>query len=511
LIKESRLIVFKRWLEPYIYAAIVAFIGVLTIFLINNFYAQILVKLFWFFFATALILNFFIGLAIISTLSSYYKNYIEFPLRMIEIKRSLNSKSLTSRIRRYSLSLFDIFIYMYLVWSIRALILAIYNIEFLPTINFIFQATIPDWVLQLLILIGYDETKSFLENIDIFFEAFWIKLFSTALIFWSLSRNGIQYVKQVVFENKDDKNLIFFLIFGIFGTFSLALMKYSDAWSFLNIIYLIGVIFGGMNFIRIKYIEKKYYIFGFMTYIFLGIIVVWFFYLINKFSSIIIGTIIVIIFLIIHYLKGGKKEDFEKKKEKTILEQIIDKPIAGSPSDIIEVTLLYKKTFKKVEKIKWDDTFVFKYREPNITGLGVYDYNLTYIPKEIENLSSLEELYLIKNKIREIPDSLGKLEALKNLYLNDNEINNLPESIGNLKSLEILRLGKNHLKSLPKTLIKCKKIKSIDLSANNFNKIPLILLSLENLEKIEFRENSLRNIPECILNQLEEKNIEISF
>lgn len=62
LVKESRINLLKKWLSPYLYAALVAFIGILAFQVINNFGRHILENLFWIFFITAFILNFLMNI-----------------------------------------------------------------------------------------------------------------------------------------------------------------------------------------------------------------------------------------------------------------------------------------------------------------------------------------------------------------------------------------------------------------------------------------------------------------
>ena len=57
--------------------------------------------------------------------------------------------------------------------------------------------------------------------------------------------------------------------------------------------------------------------------------------------------------------------------------------------------------------------------------LDLSDRNLTEIPPEIAQLTSLQYLYLRNNQIREIPEALAQLTSLQRLYLSSNQISEI--------------------------------------------------------------------------------------
>ncbi len=60
--------------------------------------------------------------------------------------------------------------------------------------------------------------------------------------------------------------------------------------------------------------------------------------------------------------------------------------------------------------------------------LDLSNKNLTEIPPEIPQLTSLQHLYLSDNQISEIPEALAQLTSLQRLYLSDNQISEIPEA-----------------------------------------------------------------------------------
>jgi len=56
------------------------------------------------------------------------------------------------------------------------------------------------------------------------------------------------------------------------------------------------------------------------------------------------------------------------------------------------------------------------------------------------------------NQLTSLPENIGNLSSLKILWLGDNQLTSLPESIGNLSSLNRLELNNNQLTTLPDSL-----------------------------------------------------------
>ena len=67
-------------------------------------------------------------------------------------------------------------------------------------------------------------------------------------------------------------------------------------------------------------------------------------------------------------------------------------------------------------------------------NLNLSNKNLTEIPPEIAQLTSLLKLNLSFNQIREIPEALVHLTSLQYLYLSNNQIREIPEALRSLTS-----------------------------------------------------------------------------
>ena len=267
---------FQNILKPFLYAGTVAILGLIT-FLTLRINSQKYDITIWPLFALALFINFLIGTCIIASISSYFKvSTLLFTHKIIKI--------------------FDIFVIIYFIWAIRALIKIFLSIELIPSINFLFEVSIPYWFKEFLVNFGYNLHLTFLENIDLFFGHFYLKIFSIALVFWALYRNGIGHVRKTIFDEKSNKNIWIFLIIGLFGALALAVMNYSNLKPFLDIGYNFGVIVGSSIFIwEINKIKKKYFYYN-LFLILGGILMVW---VISSWD--VIFSLIFIILLIISY------------------------------------------------------------------------------------------------------------------------------------------------------------------------------------------------------------------
>jgi Leucine-rich repeat (LRR) protein len=116
-----------------------------------------------------------------------------------------------------------------------------------------------------------------------------------------------------------------------------------------------------------------------------------------------------------------------------------------------------------------------------LTSLN-FSYNqLTSIPNEIGQLSSLEHLYLNNNQLTSIPNEIGQLRSLKGLDLDHNQLTSIPNEIGQLKSLKHLFLNYNQLTSIPNEIGHMRSLKYMYLRNNLRSSIPMEIWRLESL------------------------------
>uniref|UniRef100_A0A8C4TD77 Leucine rich repeat containing 58 n=1 Tax=Erpetoichthys calabaricus TaxID=27687 RepID=A0A8C4TD77_ERPCA len=119
------------------------------------------------------------------------------------------------------------------------------------------------------------------------------------------------------------------------------------------------------------------------------------------------------------------------------------------------------------------------------------------IPLEIENLTSLELLYLGGNNITSIPPELANLPKLSYLVLCDNRIQSIPPQRAQLHSLHSLSLHNNLLTYVPREIVNLVHLQKLSLRGN-----PLVVWFVKDLTydppsllELAGRTVKFRNIP----------------
>jgi len=191
------------------------------------------------------------------------------------------------------------------------------------------------------------------------------------------------------------------------------------------------------------------------------------------------------------------------------------------------------KKIRQVNEIKWNTKGV-KINNCEITGLGLFQYQLQTLPESIGNLKTLESLTLDRNQLSTLPESIGNLKSLKSLYLSDNQLSslpesttklkslqtlwlacnrlhNLPESMGNLKSLEVLNLDDNQITILHESIGNINSLKLLYLSRNKLITLPESIGNLKTLESLTLDRNQLSTLPESIGNLKSLKTLNLSY
>jgi len=136
--------------------------------------------------------------------------------------------------------------------------------------------------------------------------------------------------------------------------------------------------------------------------------------------------------------------------------------------------------------------------------------NLTSLPAEIGYLTSLKFLYLHENKLTSLPAEIGNLTSLKYLYLDGNNLTSLPAEIGYLTSLKFLYLHENKLTSLPAEIGYLTSLKELNLCLNQLTSLPPEIRNLTNLTKLYLNENNLTSLPPEIGNLTNLKSLNLS-
>ncbi|MBD3214208.1 MAG: hypothetical protein GF311_16480 [Candidatus Lokiarchaeota archaeon] len=252
--------------------------------------------------------------------------------------------------------------------------------------------------------------------------------------------------------------------------------------------------------------------------------------------------------------KEQAKEMYKKAAELTpnnyVIRKILGEQFKGLKEGDVEVLKeiesITGKEFIEVNKIRNNTKMGFTTKNEEITGISLYNmelseltdsigefesletlnlaYNkLTTLPKTIENLESLKILDLSKNSLKVLPESLFRLNTLESLNLRNNKISlvpefieklvrlkelnlslnrivSLPDNIGNLLSLEVLKLGNNNLSTLPESIRKLQSLQLLSLKSNEISEFPDLITDLKSLLKLFLESNKINKLPDSIRN-----------
>ena len=97
---------------------------------------------------------------------------------------------------------------------------------------------------------------------------------------------------------------------------------------------------------------------------------------------------------------------------------------------------------------------------------------LTVLPPEIAQLTSLRMLVLDGNRLTALPPEIGQLTSLQTLRLNSNQLTALPPEIGQLTNLRNLWLAGNRLTALPPEIGQLTNLQTLRLERNRLTDLP---------------------------------------
>jgi internalin A len=133
--------------------------------------------------------------------------------------------------------------------------------------------------------------------------------------------------------------------------------------------------------------------------------------------------------------------------------------------------------------------------EQELTELDLNGNQLSELPPEIGQLTSLTGLYLRDNQLNELPPEIGQLTDLTILYLRGNQLSELPPEIGQLTNLAELNLRGNQLGQLPPEIVQLTNLTSLVLSDNQLSELLPEIGQLTNLTRLYLRYNRLGELP----------------
>lgn len=113
-----------------------------------------------------------------------------------------------------------------------------------------------------------------------------------------------------------------------------------------------------------------------------------------------------------------------------------------------------------------------------LNGSNGVNQQLTVLPEDIGNLTSLASLYMEWNYITVLPESFSALTNLFNLVISNNLLTSLPEDFGNLTNLFFLDLGYNQISSIPESIGNLQNIMYLWLFYNQLSQLPESICNL---------------------------------
>lgn len=125
-------------------------------------------------------------------------------------------------------------------------------------------------------------------------------------------------------------------------------------------------------------------------------------------------------------------------------------------------------------------------RELNLSG-----NELTTVPEQLFEFSSLRYLYLGGNRIRQISRNIWKMKNLHILSLGGNQLTEVPSTVGQLKMLSALILCDNQIEVIPASIAYLNNLKSLLLHKNRIKTLPPEIVTLRNLSELSLRDNPL--------------------
>lgn len=137
--------------------------------------------------------------------------------------------------------------------------------------------------------------------------------------------------------------------------------------------------------------------------------------------------------------------------------------------------------------------------DEDVIRLNLENNQLTELPEDIGELTSLKELHLENNQLTALPEAIGELMELEELYLGHNQLTALPEGIVQLTELHHLNLGSNQLTTLPESIGALTELEHLHLGSNQLIAIPESITRFTNLTFLSLEHNQLTRLPEGIV------------
>ena len=202
---------------------------------------------------------------------------------------------------------------------------------------------------------------------------------------------------------------------------------------------------------------------------------------------------------------------FEEKRKASIKYAYDGTEIEGASSKGSAVQPTVIKTIRLVGTAftSLPDTFGIN-EFPKLDTLSLANNSLTYIPDSLCSLTSLRDLNLQYNSVKELPERLGMLCSLQRIQLANNSLERLPATFGALEFLTRIDLEKNNIKVLPENLDLLLCCTSFNVNNNKLIRIPKCVNKMPSLTSFSAQSNQLTYITQEIFESISLKIIRLS-
>ena len=170
--------------------------------------------------------------------------------------------------------------------------------------------------------------------------------------------------------------------------------------------------------------------------------------------------------------------------------QYNDIDIYESDAQILHILENYIKTpLPKVEKIVWN-TFGVIITNQRVTGIGLYNKQLSSLPEKFWDLKGISYLNLSHNNLSFLSDKIDQLINVNYFDISYNKLKSIPNNITALSNLQFLNLSQNEIETLPIDFGKLTNLKELYLNSNKLASIPSSFVDIKGLYYLNLKENS---------------------
>jgi leucine-rich repeat protein SHOC2 len=147
----------------------------------------------------------------------------------------------------------------------------------------------------------------------------------------------------------------------------------------------------------------------------------------------------------------------------------------------------------------------------NLSKLDLSGNELTHIPDNICELTSLTHLDLSQNYLTEFPENILQLTQLVSLHFDDNAIQNIPKGICDLTQLKFLDLKYNSLINIPEYIGCLNRLEYLSLEGNKLEYLPDSICNLTELTYLNLYGMRLIELPINFGDLIKLTDLEIEF